>query len=155
MSIDIEKVRARAEAASDGKWTVGLATFTGYYVRTSYSDPTDPTFIEDDAEFIAHAREDVPALLDEVERLRPRAVASLTQMSVHAHETGMMRDRIEQLSRLVKGAEAERDRLRAAVDAVWEALANDRPDGRGAVVRLPLLRGEIRSAIEEHLGEEG
>ena len=69
-------IRARLAAATEGPWSVdGPAqcgpgdTLTVYpvedggtiaYVRPSW----------DDAEFIAHAREDIPALLAEVERLR-------------------------------------------------------------------------------------
>lgn len=72
----LTEIRARTEAATDGPWAVdGPAqcgpgdTLTVYpaedggalaYVQPSW----------DDAEFIAHAREDIPALLAEIDRLR-------------------------------------------------------------------------------------
>jgi hypothetical protein len=80
---EIEAIRKRAEAATAGPWyntrwdvatepdcTTGYpsspesicGTFDGEYIE-------NPNGIND-AEFIAHAREDVPKLLVEIERLR-------------------------------------------------------------------------------------
>jgi hypothetical protein len=112
--IDIDAIRRRADAATDGPWTganyrmalAGLATSTGNHAA--------------DAEFIAHARTDVPALLAEVERLR----AELTQAN-------------EQRDRAVgawirnipaNGHNAEVDRRQAVVDAAEQVIAAGRLD---------------------------
>ncbi|HEY9409311.1 MAG TPA: hypothetical protein VIQ30_22740 [Pseudonocardia sp.] len=79
--LDLDAIRARAEGATDGPWVVGgTAPSGGVYFGTTH-DPDDwdePGVLlgtalaidGTDAEFIVHAREDVPALLAEVERLR-------------------------------------------------------------------------------------
>lgn len=83
----IAEIRARAEAATPGPWKAGKDDFTkniieavkdrGTIIVQRRDDhnmfwnsiiPLKQTF--SDADFIAHAREDVPALLEEVERLR-------------------------------------------------------------------------------------
>ncbi len=105
--IDLADIRARADAATRGPWHVELAAET-YVDRPSrypiYSevrgivDVTEgDTYVAQtrrgneqaraDAEFIAHAREDVATLLGEVERLRrpPREDIGL------AHASGVER----------------------------------------------------------------
>lgn len=88
----IAQIRARADAATRGPWHVELTAET-YIDRPSrypiYSEvrgivdvAEGDTYVaqtkrgneqaRDDAEFIAHAREDVATLLAEVERLRAR-----------------------------------------------------------------------------------
>lgn len=95
--IDLDAIEARANAASDGPWIVvhepaweaddvqhpdvirvGAPLFVGddepvtiCLVSTDYED--DPVDVLGDAEFIAHARTDIPALVAEVRRLRERA----------------------------------------------------------------------------------
>lgn len=92
--IDLAGIRARADAATRGPWHVELTAET-YIDRPSrypiYSDvrgivevAEGDTYVAQtmrgnaqaraDAEFIAHAREDVAALLAEVERLRDALV---------------------------------------------------------------------------------
>jgi hypothetical protein len=77
-SQDLEAIRKRAEVASPGKWTADDYTegheHKGMHVE---SDATRGTmsalasYVEPaDAQFIAHARTDVPALLDEVHSLK-------------------------------------------------------------------------------------
>lgn len=83
----IAEIRGREKAASDGPWRAkceileadecGNATAAMTYVSTNdkgicilYGRGHDDTNAQEDAAFIAHAREDIPALLDEVERLR-------------------------------------------------------------------------------------
>lgn len=58
---ELKQIRARANAATPGPWT------------TPEKNPTDEYYAScfpADEEFIGHAREDIPALLDDVERLR-------------------------------------------------------------------------------------
>ena len=83
----IAEIRAREKAATQGAWRAksealeadecGNATAEMTYVSTNdkgicilYGRGHDDANAQEDAAFIAHAREDIPALLDEVERLR-------------------------------------------------------------------------------------
>lgn len=84
---ELKAIRKRAEAATDGPWRVGCGSVetdspehqsvSSWWGGTSNNicNLNDGEYIENsnedsDAEFIAHAREDVPALLAEIERLR-------------------------------------------------------------------------------------
>jgi hypothetical protein len=64
-------IRARCEAATGGPWEVGhkCEIYTRHYQVGPIGDFWEPA----DARFTAHAREDIPALLAEVERLRADA----------------------------------------------------------------------------------
>lgn len=83
----IAEIRGREKAATQGPWRAkceileadecGNATAEMTYVSTNdkgicilYGRGHDDANTQEDAAFIAHAREDIPALLDEVERLR-------------------------------------------------------------------------------------
>lgn len=66
----IEAIRKRAEAATEGPWRIGKQSPNGLNnIGTMGGLLTAQTLNEADAEFIAHAREDVPALLAEIDRL--------------------------------------------------------------------------------------
>ena len=92
-TIDLDAILARADVAGKGPWTVGVRWFDGRWnlpinsPSTNEDDPHQPDRValisydaggfqyphadaKADAEFIAAAREDVPALLAEVKRLR-------------------------------------------------------------------------------------
>ena len=75
---ELEAMRARCEAASDGPWT-GRTRFVGHgyvaryrigagdgHIRVGAIDRA----LSADTEFIVHARTDLPRLLDELERCR-------------------------------------------------------------------------------------
>ena len=77
MSLDLDAIKDRAEAATLGRWEAKAARV--YLVGTNliiaacwrpWGPVTGAGSIEADAAFIAHARSDVPALVVEVERLR-------------------------------------------------------------------------------------
>lgn len=85
-----EKIRKRAEAATSGPWTYVSETEDRYempkfispeFPIMSFGDctafyPIEGTPPDDaDADFIANAREDIPALLAEVERLQNDVIA--------------------------------------------------------------------------------
>lgn len=124
--LDLDAIEARANAAIDGPWvvkhepaweadnvqhpdviTVGAQMWeaddepmTVCLVSTDHED--DPVDVLLDAEFIAHARTDVPALVAEVRRLRERA---------EAHAVTVQQ---------AVAVERQRDEARAEVER-WEA----------------------------------
>lgn len=66
----LEAIRKRAEAATTGPWYTAH-TFDGQWIIKENGDIISGTVSrDDDATFIIHSREDIPALLSEVERLR-------------------------------------------------------------------------------------
>lgn len=85
-----EEIKARAEAATPGEWEAfqlwedgdiitGGGNFeicTPEYDVCAYIKNSAPIRREADAAFIAHARQDIPDLLAEVERLRAQVVAA-------------------------------------------------------------------------------
>lgn len=91
-NIDLDAIRARAEAATRGPWEwdlgedgkprrarAALLSFSDHiFWCSALGWPTDA-----DAEFISHARTDVPALIAEVERLRT-AVAGIEEALIQA-----------------------------------------------------------------------
>lgn len=74
----LAEIRKRADAASPGPWTWILdGSISEIWDADDcvVADTDGHRSPDDDADFIAHAREDIPALLDEVERLT-RAIES-------------------------------------------------------------------------------
>ena len=85
-SLDLEAIKARAAAATEGPWewddpTIGQhwsrpqpwATVVDDEVKCGdycYGGSSSPIKSDADGQFLAHAREDIPALVTEVERLR-------------------------------------------------------------------------------------
>jgi len=122
MALDIESIEARANAATPGPWvrigdsigadvkkcTCGVPrSVYGHESGCGIDGPLITGAAIPDAEFIAAAREDVPALVAEVERLRAIEVEALDA----TREFGDVLARAER-------AEAEVKRLRAQRDAV-------------------------------------
>lgn len=67
---EIEAIRKRAQAATEGPWQLA-DTYDGAWILDSDDDIISGTVSRIvDAEFIAHARTDIPKLLAEIERLR-------------------------------------------------------------------------------------
>ena len=137
--INIDAIRARAEAATPGPWdsdgySVGanddwVAHIPGYDPGEGAGNPRR----EPDAEFIAHAREDVPALLAEL---------AAWKATVDAYESGEGHRAIVD----------ERDRLAAQVQAV-RALA-DGYEGRLAPLTPLSVAHAIRVALDTG-GDDG
>lgn len=82
MSLDLEAIKARADAATPGEWSAqdtdldvhtedsrSLIHLAEVLLSDEDTRANHPQAVAD-AEFIAHAREDIPALLAEVHRLR-------------------------------------------------------------------------------------
>lgn len=105
----LEEIRKRAEAATGGKWVAevndGLMGHRTYYrvfsdIETEYSEVT---FLvhklenEEDADFIANARQDIPALLDYI-----------AEVEQELREATLIIDRVENLlSKMRYGTEYE------------------------------------------------
>jgi len=74
--LDLEPIKAREAKTTNGPWWYDGITFIFTKIARSDQMVAEPRGfgadlpLGDNAEFIAHAREDVPALVREVERLR-------------------------------------------------------------------------------------
>ncbi len=67
---DLEAIRQRAEAATEGYWGADDSEWPGngnlrYWINTHW-DGVAAAVTKEDAEFIANARQDIPALLDHI-----------------------------------------------------------------------------------------
>ena len=101
---ELAAIRARAEAATDGPWqqsmditgrlmvVVNLTPHQFREIIIAVSSDNSPR--DEDLDFIAHAREDVPALLAEVERLR-EALAVVVADCPICGGTGRNRDAMQ------------------------------------------------------------
>lgn len=119
---DLKRLRELAEAATPGPWTAGRsAHHLGWNLyRDGGIDVSEPSagFDESDADFIAASREAVPALLDEVERLRgvPPNVRRIQELEARC---------AQQCDELVTAA----NRIATLESIVW-ALAAKEPRAR-------------------------
>ena len=86
---EIQEIEARLEAATQGPWDVETIPETGesrVIVRSNTGDPMLDVSVAphgvraEDAEFIAHAPEDIRALIDEVTDLRMKLEAAQFQI---------------------------------------------------------------------------
>lgn len=135
---DREAIRQRAEKSSDGPWYVeakrpGHDHDARVYGRGSWGvcKPTGQSQAqrEADAEFIANARKDIPALLaalDALEAERDDAKSDFTALMEHHQAT-------EQRS---VALEAERDRLREARDVIFDLVDVCYTEGTSASWKL-------------------
>ncbi len=112
---ELKEIEARAEAATPGPWqAIDPADFSnqhpGWDVNGPYTihDDEDQGFMDGrTANFIAHARQDVPALCEEMRRLKDR---------VKELETSVLDNAIKQLETITQNdLQAENARLRAAL----------------------------------------
>ncbi len=77
---ELDAIRARAEAATPGPWGITADSKPNDFdiAGPEPGDTRGMFWREEDAGFVAHARTDVPALLDEVKRLRALLKAPMT-----------------------------------------------------------------------------
>lgn len=92
--IDLELIKVRTEAAGPSPWEVNgsphdrhMATIGRHYITTPDRQTRSPQN-KDVAEFIAHARTDVPALVAEVELLRQVARELADALADNGHDFG-------------------------------------------------------------------
>jgi hypothetical protein len=163
--LDLDVIKARADAATEGPWTAlttGVAGGDHWYVcdldqsiaSIHASDGEDEERREPDAEFIAAARTDVPELLAEVTRLR----AELTQAEADVASLCALRDQQERegAARLarIKDIQDDRAALTAERDALaaWKANAQttldyDKAQMDGLVAQIEQVLSIVREAI--------
>lgn len=92
---EIEAIRKRAEMATEGPWEVGYDEFdsdSSVYVGEEEITPIHRY----DAEFIAHARTDIPKLLAEVDRLRGLIRESVDLINVYSNEEWAIYERLKE-----------------------------------------------------------
>lgn len=68
--IGLYPIETRAKAATPGPWIAQLYGDEGWEIQPVARGQDYGICSQSDAEFIAHAREDIPALIAEVEQLR-------------------------------------------------------------------------------------
>lgn len=124
LALDLDAVRARADAATDGPWFAhdgNLDYDPRPFWVVSQEDAQDDSVAEvhvgcrEDAEFIAHAREDVPALLAELARVtgeRDDALAAAPTRWAYDQACKAL----ERHRQRADEVERERDRLRGERD---------------------------------------
>lgn len=67
--LNLDEIKKRAEAATPGPWAAHERAHKNEWALRGPATSAR-TLVREDATFIAHARQDVPALVAEVERLR-------------------------------------------------------------------------------------
>ena len=86
MSVDLEDIKARCEAAEPGPWVMrhegkgNVPEYRPAWKAGAFSDDGDTAQAIANEGFIAHAREDVPALVAEVERLQKQLAAAVVDI---------------------------------------------------------------------------
>jgi len=103
MNIDVKAIRARCESATEAPWweIEGLI---------------HEMFCDNDADFISHARQDILALLDEVERLE-KEVCPLRQSLEVARDTALFRTKYNDL--VVKSNEKDERIAELEAELEW------------------------------------
>lgn len=107
MTLDIEGITARAAAASPAPWTaitdngrkngvgvVGQAAKRGTGEAIAVFAAADSVQRNADAEFTAHARQDVPTLLGEIQRLRAEVSHFRDEWTIEGDSTWLWLGRI-------------------------------------------------------------
>lgn len=95
---ELAEIKERAEKATEGPWGVGKPSPNGLNnVGTMSGLLTAQTLEEEDASFIAHAREDIPKLLAEVEYRREKQAELLEYNRQYFAEIKRLRAEIARL----------------------------------------------------------
>ena len=142
--IDLTAIEARAKAATPGPWWTrpdyGCDNACVYWNSDRpdvINGSTESTLIYDegghsvaDAEFIAHAREDIPALIAEVRRL---------EGELHVDPE----NEIKKLRARNKYLEGELEREKLSAQSAGEALDNVVADHKKDVARLADIKAEV------------
>lgn len=113
--LDLTGIRERAAAASPGPWEAGVevgvlgASLVIRDARRSAVRLRDGVTTTPDAAFVAHSREDIPALLAEVDRLTARAEraeAALASIAALVDERGRWLESDDVLATIARATQA-------------------------------------------------
>lgn len=108
---NLTQIKERTGKATEGKWRHTLTTpeYDTYFIGSSNVDgtftPIGNINGEADATFIAHAREDIPKLLAEIEYLRGRQAELLEYNRMYLADIKRMSAEVERLNMRLKQAE--------------------------------------------------
>lgn len=137
--LDIDAIEERANAATPGPWETAYDTGESIHAEPTLYAPGNveiaATFRADDDRFIAHAREDVPALIAEVRRLRFERDAFADAALVTPAELVVAQEWEEELQHRNATLTAENERLRAQLDLTLKGMT-------GWVATEEVMRGE-------------
>ena len=160
-TLDLDAIKARAEAATAGPWEADDSDAdgvnVGWYVWSDFDETTvAPHLDHDDAEFIAHAREDVPALIAEVERLRAgreieqtmlrNAATRLAERDEARVGAKVLGETLHSLNQLIIAATDSHDLIDDTGDGDWDEVLNrlhDLKGARGALARVQALIASV------------
>ena len=122
--LDLEPIKDRATETTEGEWKVNLKGCTVYRSATDFTLIAEAYRGSADAQFIAHAKTDIPALIAEVERLRiykSEMVRQLMETSVFtAKQIGWSLECVAEalVNAGVQGVFAENSKLRTQIERV-------------------------------------
>lgn len=134
--LDLDAIRTRANAATTGPWGVEttesdlMVLNRGLGMLVATAGTPDDTQAATDAEFIAAARQDLPALLDEITALDQTAEDAVALTEQIGAELRAARTEIERLRRLLDTRDAD---YALVVRVDTEGLAQI--DGRAGLTR--------------------
>lgn len=155
--MNLDAIRARAEAATPGPWYSGDGSVDRFFAgkntvatparviveRATYNDEFDQQTYSD-IEFIAASRTDIPDMLAEIDRL----TAALADMTA---ERDALTNVLSQLNGVMCGVRDERDKLREQINREeheFEALITQREQERDAAQRrAEAAEKDIKDAI--------
>jgi hypothetical protein len=132
MTADLDAIEARYEAATPGPWRVEKSWVVGGKGRGEWNVACVAGEPPRDADFIAHARTDIPALLAAIDDYEARIAAQKSEMEAAVEREAQHLAAIDELearnAKLEAVAEAAKEatlylgvagnRLRAALDAL-------------------------------------
>lgn len=135
MSLDLEAIEKRVNAATPGPWRVWdscswrrIGTEDRHHRRSTVIEPYNsrsdghPDLLaeRDDLEFVAHAREDIPALLAEVRKLREAAEKAKSLL-----DNPVMREAADKIDELERRLSRPDSVSEEAVEAVAKIICKE------------------------------
>lgn len=169
-AIDLEAIKARAEKATPGPWAKDVGQYPPYPWVVRAPEPVNAmtdvvatvTRYQDDAVFIAHARTDIPALLERASSLASALETAEKKLSsqqedftaecgvAHAAELTAT-DRAHTAEAALETEQAKVNGLEAALQrrgpANWEQLVRDETKRADAAEALALEAGKALASV--------
>ncbi len=146
-SDELNALDALCAAATPGPWSSASqredgATFDWYWVEAPTNGNVTSDHLDmDDATFIAAARTALPALIAEVRRLRDMVADLTTWRDRH--------DDVKQACQRAEAAEADRNRLRAALSEARSNMGHSMSATAGAGCVYACVACRIDAALKE------